>query len=46
MATDTMKLSDELEARIRDALAPLHPEKVILCSSFARQIMDEGTRLI
>jgi predicted nucleotidyltransferase len=35
MATDTMKLSDELEARIRDALAPLHPEKVILFGSYA-----------
>jgi hypothetical protein len=30
MATDTMKLSDEVE----------------LNSSFARQIMDEGTRLL
>ena len=30
-----MKLSDELEARIRDALAPLHPEKVILFGSYA-----------
>jgi len=35
MATDTIKLSDELEARIRDALAPLHPEKVILFGSYA-----------
>ena len=30
-----MKLSEELEARIRDALAPLHPEKVILFGSYA-----------
>jgi len=30
-----MKLSRELEARIRDALAPLHPEKVILFGSYA-----------
>jgi predicted nucleotidyltransferase len=35
MAIDTMKLSGELEARIRDALAPLHPEKVILFGSYA-----------
>jgi predicted nucleotidyltransferase len=34
-ATNTIKLSDELEARIRDALAPLHPEKVILFGSYA-----------
>lgn len=32
---DTMELSDELEARIRDALAPLHPETVILFGSYA-----------
>ena len=30
-----MKLSKELERRIRDALAPLHPEKVILFGSRA-----------
>jgi predicted nucleotidyltransferase len=35
MATDTMKLSDELQTRIRDALAPLHPETVILFGSYA-----------
>ena len=35
MATNTIKLSDELETRIRDALAPLHPEKVILFGSYA-----------
>jgi len=35
MATNTIKLSDGLEARIRDALAPLHLEKVILFGSYA-----------
>ncbi len=35
MAPSTIKLSDELETRIRDALAPLHPEKVILYGSYA-----------
>jgi uncharacterized protein len=35
MTTDTMELSDDLETRIRDALAPLHPEKVILFGSYA-----------
>jgi predicted nucleotidyltransferase len=35
MTTDMLKLSDELEAQIRDALAPLHPEKVILFGSYA-----------
>ena len=30
-----MKLSEELETRIRAALAPLHPEKVILFGSYA-----------
>ncbi len=35
MATNTLKLSDQLETRIRDALAPLHPEKVILFGSYA-----------
>jgi predicted nucleotidyltransferase len=35
MATHTMKLSGELEARIKDALAPLQPEKVILFGSYA-----------
>ena len=35
MATGTMKLSEELGARIKDALAPLHPEKVILFGSYA-----------
>ena len=35
MATDTIKLSDELATRIRDALSPLRPEKVILFGSYA-----------
>jgi predicted nucleotidyltransferase len=35
VATNTIKLSDELETRIRDALAPLHPEAVILFGSYA-----------
>jgi predicted nucleotidyltransferase len=35
MATNTLKLADQLETRIRDALAPLHPEKVILFGSYA-----------
>jgi predicted nucleotidyltransferase len=35
MGTKTVRLSDELETRIRDALAPLHPEKVILFGSYA-----------
>ena len=35
MATGAIRLSDELEMRIRDALAPLHPEKVILFGSYA-----------
>jgi predicted nucleotidyltransferase len=35
MATGALRLSDELEMRIRDALAPLHPEKVILFGSYA-----------
>jgi predicted nucleotidyltransferase len=35
MAPNTMKLSDELETRIKDALTPLHPEKVILFGSYA-----------
>jgi predicted nucleotidyltransferase len=35
MATNTIKLSDELEARIREALTPLHPEMVILFGSYA-----------
>lgn len=30
-----MNLSRELQTRIRDALAPLHPEKVILFGSYA-----------
>ncbi|MEI8372079.1 MAG: hypothetical protein WCJ35_04495 [Planctomycetota bacterium] len=30
-----MKLSSELETLIRDTLAPLHPEKVILFGSYA-----------
>ena len=35
MPPSTIKLSDELETQIRDALAPLHPEKVILFGSYA-----------
>jgi hypothetical protein len=35
MRTDAHRLSDELETRIRDALAPLHPEVVILFGSYA-----------
>jgi predicted nucleotidyltransferase len=35
MTTDTIKLSDELETRIREALELLHPEKVILFGSYA-----------
>jgi len=35
MATNTIELSDQLETQIRDALAPLHPEKVILFGSYA-----------
>jgi predicted nucleotidyltransferase len=35
MATNTVKLSDKLETRIKDALAPLNPEKVILFGSYA-----------
>ncbi len=35
MATDAIRLSGELEMRIRDALMPLRPEKVILFGSYA-----------
>ncbi len=35
MATDMVKLSDELAAQIIDALTPLCPEKVILFGSYA-----------
>jgi predicted nucleotidyltransferase len=35
MTTDSIKLPKELETRIRDALAPLDPEKVILFGSRA-----------
>ena len=35
MGTKTVRLSEELETRIIDALAPLHPEKVILFGSYA-----------
>jgi predicted nucleotidyltransferase len=35
MRTDAHRLSDELEMRIREALAPLHPEAVILFGSYA-----------
>jgi hypothetical protein len=30
MPTHALRLSDELEMRIKDALTPLHPERVIL----------------
>jgi predicted nucleotidyltransferase len=43
MAPNTMKLSDELETRIRDALAPLHPEAVILFGSYAWGQLAEGS---
>jgi len=35
MTTGTIKLSGDLETRIRDALTPLHPEKVIVFGSYA-----------
>ena len=35
MTAEMMKLPDELKTRIRDALEPLHPEKVILFGSRA-----------
>jgi uncharacterized protein len=35
MATDTIRLSDELSTRIKDALTPLCPEKVIVFGSYA-----------
>ena len=35
MGTNAIKLSDQLATRIRDALAPLRPEKVILFGSHA-----------
>jgi predicted nucleotidyltransferase len=35
MTTGTIKLTDELETRIKDTLTPLHPEKVILFGSYA-----------
>jgi predicted nucleotidyltransferase len=35
MTTNTIKLSEQLETQIREALAPLHPEKVILFGSYA-----------
>ncbi|MCL5279692.1 MAG: nucleotidyltransferase domain-containing protein [Planctomycetes bacterium] len=35
MTTDTLRLSDELEMQIKEALAPLHPDKVILFGSYA-----------
>jgi predicted nucleotidyltransferase len=35
MTTDTMKLSRDLATQIRDALPPLHPDKVILFGSCA-----------
>ncbi len=35
MRKGTTKLSDELRDRIRAALTPLHPEKVILFGSYA-----------
>ncbi len=35
MATQAIRLSDELETQIQDALRPLRPEKVILFGSYA-----------
>jgi predicted nucleotidyltransferase len=35
MTTDTLRLSDALETQIKEALAPLHPDKVILFGSYA-----------
>ena len=35
MATGTIELSDELTTRIKDALTPLCPDKVILFGSYA-----------
>lgn len=35
MAIDAIKLSGDLETRIKDALTPLCPEKVILFGSYA-----------
>ena len=35
MATDTIRLSEELRDRISEALRPLDPEKVILFGSYA-----------
>lgn len=35
MTVNTTKLSDRLEAQIKDALAPLRPEAVILFGSYA-----------
>ena len=37
MAAEMIKLPEELETRIRDALEPLHPEKVILFGSYAEK---------
>jgi predicted nucleotidyltransferase len=35
MATDAIRLSPKLQTRIKDALTPLRPEKVILFGSYA-----------
>ena len=35
MAIDAVKLSEELQTRIRNALVPVHPVKVILFGSYA-----------
>lgn len=43
MGTRTTKLSDQLETRIRGALAPLHPEAVILFGSYAWGRPTEGS---
>jgi predicted nucleotidyltransferase len=43
MGTNAIKLSDRLETQIRDALAPLHPEAVILFGSYAWGQPAEGS---
>ena len=43
MEVDAIRLSGELETRIRDALTPLRPEKVILFGSYAWGRPTEGS---
>mgnify|MGYP001179549146 FL=1 len=43
MTANTTKLSDRLETRIKDALAPLCPEAVILFGSYAWGQPTEGS---